>query len=192
MRTPEEIPFKDHDYALSAGDRALALIKLLVPSPEARHNQLANFARWSRFIPFKPSLKIPYGMRSKKPLQRVIRFSDKSNPLYLGSPIVLAAGGNKEGVRLADFAGLGFGGVSVGTATRVPREGNSFRPRIRMLTADRAIQNSMGLNNEGIDVVARRVDEQFGRARKRGLAVGLSIAETPGLEDEEERLEDVL
>ena len=192
MRTPEEIPFKDHDYALSAGDRALALIKLLVPSPEARHNQLANFARWSRFIPFKPSLKIPYGMRSKKPLQRVIRFSDKSNPLYLGSPIVLAAGGNKEGVRLADFAGLGFGGVSVGTATRVPREGNSFRPRIRMLTADRAIQNSMGLNNEGIDVVARRVDEQFGRARKRGLAVGLSIAETPGLDDEEERLEDVL
>ena len=63
---------------------------------------------------------------------------------------------------------------------------------IKRMNADRAIQNSMGLNNPGIDVVAKRVDSQFGAARKRELAVGLSIAETPGLQDEEERLDDVI
>ena len=192
MQGEPEIPFVDHDYAATAGDRLLSLIKRLVPSPEARHRQLANFAKWAPFVPFKPLPKIPYGMRAKKPLERVIRFSDKSNPLYLNCPIILAAGGNKEGTDLAAYANIGFGGVSVGTATRVPREGNPFRPRIRMLNADRAIQNSMGLNNPGIDVVAKRVDSQFGAARKRELAVGLSIAETPGLQDEEERLDDVI
>ena len=87
---------------------------------------------------------------------------------------------------------MGFGGITVGTATRKFREGNTHRPRIGFLENDRAIHNSMGLNNEGVEVIARRADEQLMKAHKVGLCVGVSVAETPGLTDDEEKLKDLL
>ena len=87
---------------------------------------------------------------------------------------------------------MGFGGITVGTATRNFREGNTHRPRIGFLEEDRAIYNSMGLNNEGVDVIAKRVDEQLVKAHKAGLCVGISVAETPGLTDPEEKIKDII
>jgi dihydroorotate dehydrogenase len=82
--------------------------------------------------------------------------------------------------------------VSVGTATRKFREGNTHRPRVNLIELDRAMHNSMGLNNPGIELIAKRVDEQLTKAHRNSLSVGISVAETPGLEDEEEKLEDVV
>lgn len=87
---------------------------------------------------------------------------------------------------------MGFGGITVGTATRKFREGNTHRPRIGFLENDRAIHNSMGLNNEGVEVIARRTDEQLTKAHKVGLCVGVSVAETPGLTNDEDKLKDLL
>ena len=179
---------KDYDYKLSKGDRLLALIRSVFrKSPEFRHDSLKHVARFAPYIPFlggKPNLC---------PEQKtVIRFRDGSLPITLASPIILAAGANKTAHRIADYANLGFGGISVGTVTRRFREGNTHRPRIGFLEHDRAIYNSMGLNNDGVEAVVARVQNQIDGAHRNGLCVGISVAETPGLLSEEEKLADAL
>ena len=142
------------------------------------------------FSPFIPFLG---GRPSKsKVLKKVVTFADHSNSIYMSAPIILAAGANKTANRIKDYANVGFGGITVGTATRHFREGNTHRPRIGFLENDRAIYNSMGLNNEGVDVIAKRVDSQLVAAHKVGLSVGISVAETPGITDEQEKLKDIL
>lgn len=178
----------DYDYKLSKGDRLLALIRSVFrKSPEFRHDSLKHVARFAPYIPFLG------GRPDLCPEQKtVIRFQDGSLPVTLASPIILAAGANKTAHRIADYANLGFGGISVGTVTRHFREGNTHRPRIGFLECDRAIYNSMGLNNDGVEKIASRVKAQIDRAHRNGLSVGISVAETPGLLSEEEKLADVL
>lgn len=178
----------NHEYYLRFGDKMLAMIrKIFHKYPEFRHDSFKYVARFAPFIPFlggRPA-------RGKK-LKKVITFADHSNSLYLSSPIILAAGANKTACRIKDYSNLGFGGITVGTATRNFREGNTHRPRIGFLENDRAIHNSMGLNNEGVVVISRRVDAQLVGAHKAGMSVGISVAETPGVTDEKEKLKDIL
>ncbi len=179
---------KDYDYNLSKGDRLLALIRSVFRnSPEFRHDSLKHVARLAPCIPFLGGRPV-----CSPEQETVIRFRDGSLPIALASPIILAAGANKTAHRVADYANLGFGGVSVGTVTRHFREGNTHRPRIGFLERDRAIYNSMGLNNDGVEAVAARVKRQIDRAHGKGLSVGISIAETPGIVSEEEKLADVV
>jgi dihydroorotate dehydrogenase len=49
----------------------------------------------------------------------------------------------------------------------------------------------MGLNNDGVEKIAARVEAQTGKALKNNFAIGISVAETPGL-PEEKRLQDLL
>lgn len=169
-------------------DRILALIRRIFHNnPEFRHDSLKHAARFAPIIPFmsgRPDLS--------KTLNRVVTFADGSNPLHFGCPIMLAAGANKTAKRICDFANMGFGGISVGTATRHVREGNTHRPRIGFIENDRAIHNSMGLNNDGVDAVTRRVDTQITAAHRVQMCVGISVAETPGLTDENEKLKDIV
>lgn len=180
-----EIPFIDHDYRLTRMDRLFAsLRKALENQVEFRHDSYRHFARFAPLLGGRPNLN--------PDLRRIVNFPDHSNALYFGNPIVLAAGANKTAIRISDYANTGFGGVTVGTATRKMRIGNTHRPRVGFSEVDRIIHNSMGLNNDGIDVIARRVDEQLVKAHNKGLCVGLSVAETPGLQDEGERLDDII
>ena len=169
-------------------DRVLALIRRIFHNnPEFRHDSLKHVARFAPIIPFmggRPDLS--------KTLNRVVTFADGSNPLHFGCPIMLAAGANKTAKRICDFANMGFGGISVGTATRHVRVGNTYRPRIGFIENDRAIHNSMGLNNDGVDAVTRRVDTQITAAHRAGMCVGISVAETPGITDENEKLKDIV
>ncbi|HSQ42035.1 MAG TPA: dihydroorotate oxidase [Fibrobacteraceae bacterium] len=184
MISRESIPFNDYDYPLSKGDRLLALIRAFVRSPEMRHHSLTPLSRVAPWL--------GYHAQPDPALEKVIRFRDRSNPIHLGNPFILAAGSNKTGEWIPELANIGFGGVTVGTATHKARIGNTHRPRLGMIEADRAIHNSMGLNNPGIDVIAKRVDAQISKSHRNALSVGISVAETPGLEDEEEKLEDVV
>ena len=178
----------NHEYYMRVSDRILALIRRIFHNnPEFRHDSLKHAARFAPIIPFmsgRPDLS--------KTLNRVVTFADGSNPLHFGCPIMLAAGANKTAKRICDFANMGFGGISVGTATRHVREGNTHRPRIGFIENDRAIHNSMGLNNDGVDAVTRRVDTQITAAHRVQMCVGISVAETPGLTDENEKLQDIV
>ena len=68
----------------------------------------------------------------------------------------LAAGFDKNAVGIDALAALGFGHVEIGTVTAEPQPGNP-KPRLFRLPADRAIVNRMGFNNDGAEVVARRL-----------------------------------
>jgi dihydroorotate dehydrogenase len=87
----------------------------------------------------------------------------------------LAAGFDKNGVGIDALGALGFGHVEIGTVTAEPQPGNP-RPRLFRLPQDRAVVNRMGFNNDGAEVVARRLAE-----RARGLDRRWSSSSRPVL-----------
>jgi dihydroorotate dehydrogenase len=168
----------NHDYTLSSGDKLLAFIRFVFKNhAEFRHSCLRYFAKFS-------CLWRNYELRT-------INFSDGSEPVNLCSPMVLAAGANKNGKDINAYANLGLGGITVGTATRNFRIGNTHRPRVGLDEFNRLIYNSMGLNNDGVEKISKRVENQIGKARRKNFAVGISVAETPGIA-EQNRLKDLL
>lgn len=173
-----------HEYNRGLGDWMLEAGKALIRNPETRHGLLSLYAAMADAIP--PHSRPPHE------LEKVIRFPDRSMPITLASPIMLAAGGNKFAEHLPSFGALGFGAVSVGSATSAAREGNPYRPRMHMLPLDRSMSNSMGLNNPGIEAIATEVDKALGASHRRKLALGISVADTPGVEDPDAKIADVL
>jgi len=87
-------------------------------------------------------------------------------PAVLG----LAAGFDKNAVGVDALGALGFGFVEVGTVTGEPQPGNP-KPRLVRLPGDRAVVNRMGFNNDGAEVVARRLER-----RRRRLDRSLSLS----------------
>jgi dihydroorotate dehydrogenase len=85
--------------------------------------------------------------------------------LTFPNPLGLAAGFDKNAVGIDALAALGFGFVEVGTVTAQPQPGNP-RPRLFRLPRDRAIVNRMGFNNDGAEVVARRLADRAERVNK--------------------------
>jgi len=93
--------------------------------------------------------------------------------LEFPGPLGLAAGFDKDARAFRGLGSLGFGFVEVGTVTAQAQPGNP-RPRMFRLTADRALVNRMGFNNEGAAAAAARL-----RRRARGpLIVGVNIGKT--------------
>jgi dihydroorotate dehydrogenase len=68
----------------------------------------------------------------------------------------LGAGFDKNASYLNELEALGFGFVEIGTVTPKPQAGND-KPRLFRLPADKALINRMGFNNEGVEVVAKRL-----------------------------------
>jgi len=98
----------------------------------------------------------------------------------------LAAGFDKLGVGIDALAGLGFGHVEIGTVTAQPQPGNPT-PRLFRLTADRAIVNRMGFNNDGAEATARRLARRNKKHAEsaymyadsaRNLILGINIGKT--------------
>ena len=75
------------------------------------------------------------------------------------NPVGLAAGFDKNAEAVAAMADLGFGFVEIGTVTPRPQPGNP-RPRLFRLTADEALINRMGFNNQGVRDVAQKLRQQ--------------------------------
>ena len=98
--------------------------------------------------------------------------------LDLPGPLGLAAGFDKDARGTAGLGALGFGFVEVGTVTARAQPGND-RPRMFRLTADRALVNRMGFNNEGAAAAAARL-----RRRPRSPIVGVNIGKTKAVPDD--------
>jgi dihydroorotate dehydrogenase len=105
----------------------------------------------------------------------------------------LAAGFDKNAVGIDALAALGFGHVEIGTVTGEAQPGNP-KPRLFRLPEDRAVVNRMGFNNDGAEVVARRLaarEQATGRRRgastSDGSAVlGVNIGKTKVVPDDDE------
>jgi dihydroorotate dehydrogenase len=102
--------------------------------------------------------------------------------LSLANPLGLAPGFDKNAEVPDAMLNLGFGFVELGTVTPKPQAGNQ-RPRLFRLVEDRAVINRMGFNNDGHDVVVKRLEE---RAHKGGV-VGINIGAN---KDSSDRIED--
>ncbi len=99
--------------------------------------------------------------------------------LQFENPIGLAAGFDKNAEVPLQMLGLGFGFVEIGSVTPQPQYGNQ-KPRIFRLSANQAIVNRLGFNNEGHLVVAKNL----GRVHeiKKGI-IGVNLGKNKNSKD---------
>jgi dihydroorotate dehydrogenase len=90
--------------------------------------------------------------------------------LNFPNPIGIAAGFDKNAEVPDALLRLGFGFAEIGSVTPKPQSGNP-RPRLFRLERDEAVINRMGFNNDGADVVLRRL---AARAQNGGI-VGVNV-----------------
>lgn len=95
------------------------------------------------------------------------------------NPLGLAAGADKNAQAVPFWEALGFGFVEVGSVSARPASGNP-KPRAFRLPEDRALINRLGLNNEGAEAVAERLER--GRSdRSRPLGINLAKTHDPDI-----------
>ncbi len=97
--------------------------------------------------------------------------------LEFPSPILLAAGFDKDAEGYNALGALGFGAIEVGTITAEPQPGNPA-PRLFRLARDRALINRMGFNNHGAASAAERL------GKPREVVVGVNIGKTKVVSEE--------
>ncbi|WP_148574886.1 quinone-dependent dihydroorotate dehydrogenase [Nocardioides caldifontis] len=101
----------------------------------------------------------------------------------------LAAGFDKNAEGIDALGALGFSFVEIGTVTGEPQPGNE-RPRLFRLTQDRAVVNRMGFNNDGAEVVARRLARRASMRSRRShpepdVVLGVNIGKTKVVPEDE-------
>lgn len=117
--------------------------------------------------------------------QRILGVPENQKPVKVAglsfpNPIGLAAGFDKNAELIQGLQAMGFGFAEVGTITPLPQKGNP-RPRLFRLPEEGAVLNRMGFNNDGLEVIARRLEK-----RKPGnLIVGGNIGKNKWTPNEE-------
>lgn len=115
----------------------------------------------------------------KKIISKTFSFNDASISkqvfgLHFKNPVGLGAGFDKNALYLTELETLGFGFVEIGTVTPKPQPGND-KPRLFRLPKDKALINRMGFNNDGVDVVSKRLADWKGANSSSPLIVGGNI-----------------
>lgn len=130
-------------------------------SAETAHHLIINTLRVSKYIPFSYQLIKTVFFRKNK-----VKCMGLTFPNRVGLP----AGMDKNAVVPKVFHALGFGFVEIGTVTPKSQTGNS-KPRVFRIPKDGAIINRMGFNNDGMEVIAKRLK----RYKKRKFILGGNI-----------------
>jgi dihydroorotate dehydrogenase len=94
------------------------------------------------------------------------------------NPVGLAAGYDKNAQVIHALASLGFGFVEVGTVTPMPQRGNP-RPRVFRHRRERSLQNALGFNNHGGEVMEKRLRGQRPFPVPIGINVGKNKKTSP-------------
>ncbi len=94
------------------------------------------------------------------------------------NPIGLAAGFDKSAEVYNSLLKLGFGFVEVGTVTPLKQFGNP-KPRIFRLVDDGALINRLGFNNDGIEIIKKRINSEI----KQGV-LGINIGPNKDTKDQ--------
>jgi dihydroorotate dehydrogenase len=115
-------------------------------------------------------------------LRALKSFAPASKPkalfgLTFPNPIGLAAGLDKNGVALPAWAAFGFGFIEIGTVTAMAQPGNP-KPRISRLPEQKALINRLGFNNDGADVIAKRLRGLRDSGRWPAVPVGINIGKS--------------
>ena len=78
----------------------------------------------------------------------------------INNPIGLAAGFDKSAEVYNEIFKIGFGFVEVGTVTPKKQFGNE-KPRIFRLEKDQALINRLGFNNDGSEIIKKRIENNI-------------------------------
>jgi dihydroorotate dehydrogenase len=110
------------------------------------------------------------------------------------TPIGLSAGFDKNAEVINPILNLGFSFTELGTVTPLPQKGNT-KPRIHRFPAQKALINSLGFNNKGMDVFERNINNSNLKENFQDKIIGINIGNnkdtieilddlnTPGLRD---------
>ena len=96
--------------------------------------------------------------------------------LSFEGPFGLAAGFDKNAIAIRALGEIGFSHVEVGTVTAIAQSGNET-PRLFRLNKDRALINRMGFNNDGAEVISRRLKKLRASNQKLPI-IGINIGKS--------------
>jgi dihydroorotate dehydrogenase len=143
------------------------MIKPLIykTDPEFAHNTVEKILKMSRRCPlfFNPLIKRNF---INDPM-----LNQKIWNLEFKNPVGLAAGFDKNATMIYSWAALGFGWGEIGTVTPKPQPGNE-KPRSWRWVKDEAIQNAFGFNNEGVQVIKKRLSKIYPFVLPIGANIG--------------------
>ena len=135
-------------------------------SADLTHETALNFG--SAISKYSPALKMADMLYnySTPSLEQVIQ------GMKFRNPVGLAAGFDKNGTLAPLMQSIGFGFIEVGSITANPSAGNP-KPRSFRLPEDQSIINRMGLNNDGVLTISRRL-----KKLSLDIPMGINIAKT--------------
>lgn len=96
--------------------------------------------------------------------------------LSFEGPFGLAAGFDKNAIAIRALGEIGFSHVEIGTVTAIAQSGNET-PRLFRLKKDRALINRMGFNNDGAEVVSKRLKKLRASNQKLPI-IGINIGKS--------------
>ena len=129
------------------------------------------------------AIRLASSLRLTKLLPKIKSTSVKAFGLEFSSPFGLAAGFDKNAIAIRALGELGFSHVEIGTVTALAQEGNES-PRLFRLKADRALINRMGFNNDGAEVIAKRLEKLRSTNQKLPI-IGINIGKSRLVEVED-------
>lgn len=103
--------------------------------------------------------------------------------LEFRGPFGMAAGFDKNAEVVKELGELGFSHVEIGTVTRFAQPGNP-KPRLFRLKKDLSLINRMGFNNDGADVIAKRL-AALRQSGKKLPVIGVNIGKSKVTEIED-------
>ena len=126
---------------------------LFLLPPETAHHVSMRGLQLASSVPFL-----------KKQLAKTFQYQEKDLAktcfgLHFPNPVGLGAGFDKNAAYLDELEMLGFGFVEIGTVTPKPQGGNS-KPRLFRITDQKALINRMGFNNDGLDIISKRLKDR--------------------------------
>lgn len=132
--------------------------------PETAHHLTLSLFKLLQNTPFMLSL-LRHFFCHKYPQLACQHFG-----LSFSNPLGVSAGFDKNAEVMHTIEALGFGFMEIGTITPQPQKGNP-KKRLFRLPAQQGIINRMGMNNDGVLAVVKRL-----KKRPKSLIIGANIA----------------
>lgn len=152
--------------------------------PEKAHSLVEFFLR---YIANKPIIQ---DLMAKNFYYQDSILSNKICGLDFYNPIGIGAGFDKNCTMIEGLTTLGFGYLELGTITKKPQNGNP-KPRLFRHIQEESIQNAMGFNNEGSQVISSRLKKLYPFSIPLGINLGKNkeIEQKDALKDYQDVLE---
>jgi dihydroorotate dehydrogenase len=122
------------------------------------------------------AIRAASALRLTKLLPKIKSTRVEALGLSFEGPFGLAAGFDKNAIAIRALGEIGFSHVEIGTVTAIAQSGNDA-PRLFRLKKDRALINRMGFNNDGAEVIAKRLAKLRSSNQKLPI-IGINIGKS--------------